>query len=98
MISSPTPDILQNLKAVLNKIMKDGHTKQKYIAALDDVIDDIAHKEELHFITTAFAVNVKEKENDGIIIDIFSSEGPLIDTIEYDSEDILTSDGEAGEA
>jgi len=98
MISSPTPDILQNLKVVLNKIMLEGHTKQKYIAALEDAINEIAHKGELHFITTAFAVNVKEKEKNGIIIDIFSTEGPLIDTIEYDSEDILTSDGEAGEA
>ena len=98
MISSPTPDILQNLKVVLNKIMKDGHTKQKYITALDDAINEITHSE-VEFITAAFAVSVKEKKDSaGIIIDIFSSEGPLIDTIEYDSEDILTHDGEAGEA
>ena len=97
MISSPTPDILQNLKVVLSKIMKDGHTKQKYITAIDDAINEIAHSE-TEFITAAFAVNVKEKENAGIIIDVFSTEGPLIDTIEYDSEDILGSNGEAGEA
>ena len=29
--------------------------------------------------------------NNGIIIDIFSADGPLIDTLEYDSEDILTN-------
>ena len=97
MISSPTPDILQNLKVVLNKIMKNGHTKRKYIAALDDAIDEIVNLD-VHLVTAAFAVNVKEKENAGIIIDIFSVDGPLIDTLEYDSEDILTSDGEAGEA
>ena len=97
MISSPTPDILQNLKVVLNKIMTEGHIKQKYINAIDDAILEISHSER-EFITAAFAVNVKEKENAGIIIDVFSSEGPLIDTIEYDSEDILGSDGEAGEA
>ena len=97
MISSPTPDILQNLKVVLNKIMKNGHVKQKYISALDDAINEIAH-EEIRLVTQYFAVSVKSKENSGIIIDIFSSEGPLIDTLEYDSEDILTSDGEAGEA
>ena len=97
MISSPTPDILQNLKIVLNKIMKDGHTKQKYITALEDAINEIA-RSEVEFITAAFAVSVKEKENAGIIIDIFSVNGPIIDTIEYDSDDILTNDGEAGEA
>ena len=97
MISSPTPDILQNLKVVLNKIMKDGHTKQKYIGALDDAIHEISQGE-VYLVTAAFAVNVKEKENAGVIVDIFSIEGPLIDTIEYDSEDILGSNGEAGEA
>ena len=97
MISSHTPDILQNLKVVLNKIMKEGHTKQKYINALDDAILEISHSE-IEFMTAAFAVNIKEKENAGIIIDIFSTEGPLIDTIEYDSEDMLGSDGEAAEA
>ena len=97
MISSPTPDILQNLKAVLNKIMKDGHTKQKYIVALDDAINEIANTES-EFFTAAFAVNIKEKENAGIIIDVFSTEGPLIDTIEYDSEDILGNNGETAEA
>ena len=97
MISSPTPDILENLKVVLSKIMKNGHTKQKYISALDDAINEIANTE-VHLITAAFAVSLKEKDNAGIIIDIFSVEGPLIDTIEYDSDDILTNDGEAGEA
>ena len=97
MISSPTPDILQNLKAVLSKIMKNGHTRVKYINALDDAIKEIV-QENVHFITAAFAVSVKEKENAGIIIDIFSVNGPIIDTIEYDSDDILTNDGEAGEA
>tara|TARA_R110000824_G_scaffold106287_1_gene251099 strand:+ start:931 stop:1224 length:294 start_codon:yes stop_codon:yes gene_type:complete len=97
MISSPTPDILQNLKAVLSKLMRNGHTKQKYITALDDAIHEIANSE-LHLVTSAFAVDVKAKENDGIIIDIFSTQGPLIDTIEYDSDDILGTDGEAAEA
>ena len=95
MISSPTPDILQNLKVVLGKIMTEGHTKQKYISALDDAINEIVH-DDIKLVTAAFAVNVKEKENAGIIIDIFSVDGPLIDTLEYDSEDILN--GEAGEA
>ena len=77
MISSPTPDILQNLKAVLNKLMRNGHTKDKYVNALDDAIHEIAHSE-IHLVTSAFAVDVKEKENSGIIIDIFSTEGPTI--------------------
>tara|TARA_Y100000310_G_scaffold197336_1_gene197431 strand:- start:213 stop:506 length:294 start_codon:yes stop_codon:yes gene_type:complete len=97
MISSPTPDILQNLKIVLGKIMKEGHTRNKYISALEDAIEEIKH-EEVHLVTAAFAVSVKEKDNAGITIDIFSVDGPLIDTIEYDTDDILTDDGEAGEA
>ena len=97
MISSPTPDILQNLKAVLEKIMRNGHARNKYISALDDAINEISH-EEIKLITQFFAVSVKRKENDGIIVDIFSADGPLIDTLEYESQDILTSDGEAGEA
>ena len=100
MISSPTPDIHQNLKAVLSKIMKNGHTRNKYMAALDDVINEIASykNEEVHLSTSVFSVSVKAKEKDGVIIDIFSVEGPLIDSIEYDSSDILTTDGETGEA
>ena len=97
MISSPTIDILQNLKVVLNKVMKDGHSKQKYVSALDDAINEIS-LEEVHLTTSVFSVSLKGKKNGGIIIDIFSVDGPLIDTLEYESEDILTNDGEAGEA
>ena len=97
MISSPTPDILQNLKSVLSKIMKPGHIRNKYISALEDAIIDIS-QEDVHLITSAFAVSIKEKENAGIIIDIFSAEGPLLDTLEYDSDDIFTDDGVTGEA
>ena len=96
MISSPTPDILQNLKSVLTKVMADGHTKNKYISALDDAIHEIKH-EELHLVTGSFAISVKETDTGGITIDVFSVDGPLIDTIEYDNN-ILTDDGEAGEA
>ena len=95
MISSPTPDILQNLKVVLNKIMLDGVTKNKYVSALDDAITQI-NQTETSMVTNVFAVNVTKKDNEGVIIDVFSSEGPLIDTYEYDSEDILIdSDAEA---
>ena len=97
MISSPTPDILQNLKSVLTKVMAEGHTKNKYISALDDAIHEIKN-EELHLVTGSFAISVKETETGGVTIDIFSVDGPLIDTIEYDSDNILTDDGEAGEA
>ena len=67
----------------------------KQVQRIHDLFE-IANAEN-EFFTAAFAVNIKEKENAGIIIDIFSVEGPLIDTVEYDSEDIL-GDGEAGEA
>ncbi len=96
MISSTTPDILQNLKAVLGKIMADGHVKNKYLSALTDVIDEI-NSSEFVFATDLFALTVKEKEKGGVIIDVFSTQGPLIDSIEYDSDDILTDD-DAGQA
>ena len=96
MISSPTPDILQNLKVVLNKIMLDGVTKDKYVSALDDAITQI-NKTETSMVTNIFAVNVTKKDNEGVIIDVFSSEGPLIETFEFDSEDVLM-DMDAGEA
>ena len=73
MISSPTPDILQNLKVVLNKIMKNGHTKQKYIVALDDAIKEIANTES-EFFTAAFAVNIKEKEKYAISFNFQSAQ------------------------
>ena len=97
MISSPTPEILEQLKVVLGKIMAEGHTKTKFINALDDAIHELIN-DEISLITGHFAVNITTTENGGVIVDIFSKDGPLIDTIEYDSADILTSDEFSGEA
>ena len=97
MISSPTPSTLEELKIVLDKLMAEGDTKDKYINALDDAIEEIIN-DQISLITGSFAVNVSSNEKGGIIIDVFSKDGPLIDSIEYDSNDILTSDDYLGEA
>ena len=97
MISSPTPSTLEELKIVLDKLMAEGDTKDKYINALDDAIDELIN-DQISLITGIFAVNVSSNEKGGIIIDVFSKDGPLIDSIEYDSNDILTSDDYLGEA
>ena len=97
MISSPTPSTLEELKIVLDKLMAEGDTKDKYINALDDAIEEIIN-DQISLITGIFAVNVTSNEKGGIIIDVFSKDGPLIDSIEYDSGDILTSDDYLGEA
>ena len=97
MISSPTPSTLEELKIVLDKLMAEGDTKDKYINALDDAIEEIIN-DQISLITGIFAVNVTSNDKGGIIIDVFSKDGPLIDSIEYDSGDILTSDEYLGEA
>ena len=97
MISSPTPSTLEELKIVLDKLMAEGDTKDKYINALHDAIDELIN-DQISLITGIFAVNVTSNEKGGIIIDVFSKDGPLIDSIEYDSGDILTSDDYLGEA
>ena len=96
MISSPTPDILQNLKGVLDKVMKNGHTKTKYLSALQDAIDELT-QDDVSLVIDNFAVNVSASDNGGVIIDVFSKDGPLIDTLEYDN-DCLIDDEMAGEA
>jgi hypothetical protein len=97
MISMLTPDTLQKLKNVLDRIMKDGDIKNKYVYALQDAIDELT-KEGFQLITQKYAVSLNSTEEGGVVIDIFDSTGPLIDTIEYDPSDILTNDSEAGEA
>ena len=97
MISSPTPEILEQLKVVLGKLMAEGHAKTKFINALDDAIHELIN-DEISIITGHFAVNVTATYNGVVIVDIFSKDGPLIDTIEYDSADILTNDEYSGEA
>ena len=97
MISSPTPGILEQLKVVLGKLMAEGQTKNKFINALDDAIEELIN-DEITLITGYFAVNVTTTDTGGVIVDIFSKDGPLIDTIEYDSSDILTTDDLIGEA
>ena len=96
MISSVTPDILQNLKAVLNKIMPNGPTKSKYVNALEDAIDNIKDKE-LVYSTLSFDGRFSTNDTGSLIIDIFTHEGTLVDTLEYCAENLI-SDDEAGEA
>ena len=97
MISSPTISTLEELKIVLNKLMAEGFAKTKFIDALEDAIMELSN-DDISLITGIFAVNVTSNDKGGIIIDVFSKDGPLIDSIEYDSGDILTSDEYLGEA
>ena len=97
MISLPTPDTLQKLKNVLDRIMKDGQVKNKYVTALQDAIDEL-NKDGLQLITPKYAVSLQATDTGGVTIDVFDVNGPLLDTIEYDPSDILTTDSEAGGA
>ena len=97
MISSPTHDTLEELRILLDKLMADSDIKDKYINALEDAILELSN-DQISLITGIFAVNVSNNGKDGIIIDVFSKDGPLIDSIEYESGDILTTDEFLGEA
>jgi hypothetical protein len=97
MISSPTHDTLDELRILLDKLMADSDIKDKYINALEDAIHELSN-DQISLITGIFAVNVSNNGKDGIIIDVFSKDGPLIDSIEYESGDILTTDEFLGEA
>lgn len=97
MISSPTNNTLEELRILLDKLMADSDIKDKYINALEDAILELSN-DQISLITGLFAVNVTSNGKDGVIIDVFSKDGPLIDSIEYESGDILTTDEFLGEA
>lgn len=97
MISSTTLPLLENLRDALDRIMKNGHIKNKYVSALDDVITEMTQVE-CQLITSAYVVNAREENEGDVVIDIYSTQGPLIDSIEYNTQDILATDEEAGEA
>ena len=97
MVTCFTTDILNDLTAVLDRIMKDGSVKDKYLSALKDAVDQL-ERDNIQFITSKYAVSIKESDEGGVLIDVFSVLGPLLDTIEYGPENILACDGESVEA
>lgn len=97
MVTCFTTDILNDLTAVLDRIMKDGSVKDKYLSALKDAVDQL-ERDDIQFITSKYAVSIKESDEGGVLIDVFSVLGPLLDTIEYGPENILACDGESVEA
>tara|TARA_R100001594_G_scaffold133977_1_gene174895 strand:+ start:195 stop:485 length:291 start_codon:yes stop_codon:yes gene_type:complete len=96
MITSTTPDVLKNLNSVLKKIMSDGRIKDKYTSALQDAIDEL-NLDQIKFSSSLFSVTIQSTEDGGVIIDVFSNEGPLVDTIQYGS-DTMIGEEQAGEA
>tara|TARA_Y100000004_G_C8737631_1_gene336949 strand:- start:245 stop:535 length:291 start_codon:yes stop_codon:yes gene_type:complete len=96
MISSTTPDVLNDLNSVLKRIMSDGRIKDKYTNALEDAIDEL-NLDQIKFSSSLYSVTIQSTETGGIIIDVFSNDGPIIDTIHYDEESII-GDETAGEA
>ena len=67
MISIPTPDTLQKLKNVLDRIMKDGDVKNKYVFALQDAIDELS-KDGLQLITPKYAVSLQSTDSGGVTL------------------------------
>ena len=85
-------DRLQNLKAVLLKIMgSTSTTGVVYTDALECAIDFI-HNNKLSIETPVYRVVAESTPTGGIILDVYTSEDEHLQTIEFDPDDIV--DGE----
>mgnify|MGYP003628597502 CR=1 FL=1 len=83
-------DKLQNLKAVLHKVMgPDSITCIKYTNALEDAIDFI-YNDKLSITTPVFRLTAEKTPIGGIIIDLYTTnDDEHLQTIEFDPEDII---------
>ena len=90
-------DRLQNLKAVLYKIMGSKSTTcAKYTNALEDAIDYMdCHK--MAVSTPIFRLTVETTKIGGIIVDLYTSDDEHLQTIGFDPDDII-SDESYGDA
>ena len=77
----PTVDILQNLKGVLQKIMKKGITRSKYTDALEVAIANL-NLDAIAIENDYYRVDVDANDN-GIVINVATSSGELIETYEF---------------
>ena len=88
-MDNSVPEILQNLKAVLHKVMgPDSITCTKYTNALEDAIEFIDNTK-ICVSTPVFRLTAETTPLGGIIIDLYSSEDEHIQAIEFDPEDLI---------
>ena len=90
-----TIDILQNLKAVLGKLLGDGLVRSKYTNALEVAIAQL-ELETIYVESDFYRVDV-ETLIDGIRITVATSEGDLLEEYEYKNGETF-DDTNAGEA
>tara|TARA_Y100000593_G_scaffold95053_1_gene198879 strand:- start:6529 stop:6819 length:291 start_codon:yes stop_codon:yes gene_type:complete len=85
-------DRLQNLKAVLYKVMgHDSITGAQYTDALECAIEFI-HNSRLSIETPVYRVVAESTPDGGIILDVYTSEDEHLQTIAFDPDDIITDD------
>ena len=90
-------DRLQNLKAVLCKIMgPTSLTCAKYTTALEDAIEYIDNTK-IAVSTPIFRLTAETTQFGGIIIDLYTNDDEHLQTIAFDPEDIV-DDGMHGDA
>ena len=75
--------------------MANGPTRSKYVNALEDAIENIDTEKKIH-TTNFFEFHINEDEA-GAILDVYTLDGTLIDTVEYLTSSIVRDD-DAGEA
>ena len=81
MKDTPTIDILQNLKGVLHKIMNKGVTCSKYTNALEVAIANL-ELDSIAIETDYYRIDVDANDS-GIIINVATSTGELLETYEF---------------
>jgi hypothetical protein len=95
MADTPTADILQNLKGVLNKVMGGSRVSKKYTDALEVAIAQL-ELETIFVESECFRVDV-ESYDTGIRISVATSDGELLEEYDYQNGDII-NDEQSGEA
>ena len=82
-------DRLQNLKAVLYKVMgPTSITCTKYTTALEDAIEFIDNTK-ICVSTPIFRLTAETTQFGGIIIDLYTNDDEHLQTIAFDPEDIV---------
>ena len=88
-MDSSITDRLQNLKAVLYKVMgPTSVTGILYTDALEDAIEYI-HNNKLSIETPVFRLTVESTPTGGIIVDLYTTEEEHLQTIAFDPDDIV---------
>ena len=87
MRSSTTVDTLVTLVKVLKNTMGQNEVSKKYVDALEVAIGQMT-LDVLHVDTEHFSVGV-EANDGGVVINVSTSDGDLIDTFEFSSEGLI---------